>query len=43
MDIGIHFMNFTLPGGSPAIAKSLGDTAVIAEQSGCQPAASVPT
>ena len=34
MDMGIHFMNFTLPGGASAMRGALGDTAVAAEQAG---------
>jgi F420-dependent oxidoreductase-like protein len=34
MDMGIHYMNFTLPGGAPAIQGAFGDTAVAAEQAG---------
>ncbi|HSZ39904.1 MAG TPA: LLM class F420-dependent oxidoreductase [Trebonia sp.] len=34
MDMGIHYMNFTLPGGAPAIRGAFGDTAVAAEQAG---------
>ena len=32
--MGIHYMNFTLPGGAPAIPGAFGDTAVAAEQAG---------
>ena len=35
MDVGIHFMNFTLPGGPGAIRGILGDTAEAAEEAGC--------
>jgi F420-dependent oxidoreductase-like protein len=34
MDMGIHFMNFTLPGGAGDMGRLLGDTAVAAEQAG---------
>jgi F420-dependent oxidoreductase-like protein len=33
--LGIHFVNFTLPGGAPAIAPTLAATAQAAEQGGC--------
>ncbi|AZZ50106.1 TIGR03560 family F420-dependent LLM class oxidoreductase [Rathayibacter rathayi] len=35
MQLGIHFMNFTLPGGSPGIAPILAKTARTAEDIGC--------
>ncbi|WP_181133664.1 LLM class F420-dependent oxidoreductase [Rathayibacter sp. AY2B9] len=35
MQLGIHFMNFTLPGGSAQIAPILGATARTAEDVGC--------
>ncbi len=35
MELGIHFANFTLPGGPAAIGGILSDTAVAAESSGC--------
>ena len=35
MDLGIHFANFTLPGGPGAIGTTLSDTARAAEQAGC--------
>ncbi|WP_258068805.1 hypothetical protein [Rathayibacter sp. AY1D2] len=35
MQLGIHFMNFTLPGGSAGIAPILGATARTAEDVGC--------
>ncbi len=35
MELGIHFANFTLPGGPAAIGPALSDTAVAAEASGC--------
>jgi F420-dependent oxidoreductase-like protein len=35
MDLGIHFANFTLPGGTAALRDTLGETAVVAEQGGC--------
>lgn len=34
MKVGIHFVNFTLPGGAPAIAPALAETAKVAEESG---------
>ncbi|MHB8680938.1 MAG: LLM class F420-dependent oxidoreductase [Acidimicrobiales bacterium] len=34
MRVGIHFVNFTLPGGTPAIAPALANTARIAEDAG---------
>ncbi len=34
MDLGIHFVNFGVPGGPGAIAPTLGETARIAEQGG---------
>jgi F420-dependent oxidoreductase-like protein len=35
MDLGIHFANFTLPGGTASLRDTLGETAVVAEQGGC--------
>jgi len=35
MDLGIHFANFTLPGGTASLRDTLGQTAVVAEQGGC--------
>lgn len=35
MELGIHFANFTLPGGSGAIGPILSDTARAAEDAGC--------
>jgi len=35
MRLAIHFPNFTLPGGPPAIAGALADTAKVAEEAGC--------
>lgn len=35
MQLGIHFINFALPGGTPAIAQTLVDTAQAAEAAGC--------
>jgi F420-dependent oxidoreductase-like protein len=35
MKIGIHFANFTLPGGAPALASTLAATARAAEDAGC--------
>ncbi len=34
MQIGIHFMNFTLPAGPAGLRKALGDTAIAAEEAG---------
>src|ERR1700678_4142311 len=34
MHIGVHFMNFTLPGGPAGLRASVGDTAVAAEGAG---------
>jgi len=34
MQVGIHFMNFTLPGGAQDLRTHLGDTAVTADQAG---------
>jgi len=34
MQVGIHFMNFTLPGGAQSLRADLGDTAVAADQAG---------
>ncbi len=31
MELGIHFVNFTLPGGPEALAPALGGTARVAE------------
>jgi F420-dependent oxidoreductase-like protein len=35
MELGIHFVNFTLPGGPEAIGPILGDSARTAEEGGC--------
>src|SRR4051794_28786224 len=35
MELGIHFVNFTLPGGPGALAPALGGTARVAEDAGC--------
>ena len=35
MQVGIHFMNFTLPGGPAGLRAAVGDTAVAAEEAGC--------
>jgi F420-dependent oxidoreductase-like protein len=35
MELGIHFVNFTLPGGPESIAATLAATAVAAEEGGC--------
>jgi F420-dependent oxidoreductase-like protein len=35
MQIGVHFMNFTLPGGPAGLRAAVGDTAVAAEEAGC--------
>ena len=35
MELGIHFANFTLPGGPSAIGPILSDTARAAEEAGC--------
>ena len=35
MKLGIHFVNFTLPGGAEALAPTLAATAQAAEQGGC--------
>lgn len=35
MDLGFHFMNFTLPGGPGALAPMLGATARAADEGGC--------
>ena len=35
MKIGLHFINFTLPGGPQAIGPALMETAKIAEEAGC--------
>src|ERR1700678_530373 len=34
MHIGVHFMNFTLPGGPKGLRAAVGDTAVAAEEAG---------
>ena len=34
MKLGIHFMNFTHPGGGAALRAAVGDTAVVADQAG---------
>jgi F420-dependent oxidoreductase-like protein len=34
MQLGIHFMNFTLPGGAPSLRGAVGDTAVAADEAG---------
>jgi F420-dependent oxidoreductase-like protein len=34
MQVGIHFMNFTLPGGAVSLRGALGDTAVAADEAG---------
>jgi F420-dependent oxidoreductase-like protein len=34
MRVGIHFMNFTLPGGPAALRAAVGDTAVAADEAG---------
>jgi len=34
MQVGIHFMNFTLPGGTPSLRAAVGDTAVAADEAG---------
>jgi F420-dependent oxidoreductase-like protein len=34
MQIGVHFMNFTLPGGPAGLRGAVGDTAVAAEEAG---------
>lgn len=34
MQLGIHFVNFALPGGAPSIASTLAETARIAEEGG---------
>jgi hypothetical protein len=34
VQLGIHFVNFDLPGGAVAIASTLGETARIAEEGG---------
>jgi F420-dependent oxidoreductase-like protein len=34
VQIGIHFMNFTLPAGPAGLRKALGDTAIAAEEAG---------
>jgi len=35
MELGIHFVNFTLPGGPEALAPTLAATARAAEEGGC--------
>jgi len=35
MQVGVHFMNFTLPGGPAGLRSAIGDTAVAAEEAGC--------
>src|ERR1700759_5478571 len=35
MELGIHFVNFTLPGGPQALAPALAGTAKVAEDGGC--------
>src|SRR5580698_5531875 len=35
MQIGVHFMNFALPGGPAGLRAAVGDTAVAAEEAGC--------
>jgi hypothetical protein len=35
MKLGIHFVNFTLPGGPEALGSTLGATALAAEEGGC--------
>jgi F420-dependent oxidoreductase-like protein len=35
MQVGVHFMNFTLPGGPAGLRTAVGDTAVAAEEAGC--------
>jgi F420-dependent oxidoreductase-like protein len=35
MDVGVHFMNFTLPGGPEAIRSHVAETAEAAEAAGC--------
>ena len=35
MQIGVHFMNFTLPDGPAGLRAAVGDTAVAAEEAGC--------
>jgi F420-dependent oxidoreductase-like protein len=35
MDVGVHFMNFTLPGGPEAIRSHVAETAEAAEAGGC--------
>ena len=34
MQIGVHFMNFTMPGGAAGLRSAVGDTAVAAEEAG---------
>ena len=34
MKLGIHFVNFTLPGGAPAIAPALAESARAADEGG---------
>ena len=35
MELALHFMNFTLPGGSEALGPTLAATAQAAEEAGC--------
>ena len=35
MELALHFMNFTLPGGSEALRPTLAATAQAAEEAGC--------
>ena len=35
MQVGVHFMNFTLPSGPAGLRAAVGDTAVAAEEAGC--------
>ncbi len=35
MRVGVHFMNFTMPGGPAGLRAAVGDTAVAAEDAGC--------
>jgi F420-dependent oxidoreductase-like protein len=35
MRVGVHFMNFTIPGGPAGLRAAVGDTAVAAEDAGC--------
>jgi F420-dependent oxidoreductase-like protein len=34
MQVGIHFMNFTLPGGAASLRSAVGDTAAVADDAG---------